>query len=183
MHTQKARIVLFKSTIRPLLEYCSLVFSSMSTLDRRTIENVQRSFTKSIFGCSSALTYRQRCVKTNLEPLWLRRLKLNLTFLFRLTHLSAYSNNPSIHFRPEPPYAIRNSNHTFSVPRTRSSLRTNFFLIKYLKIWNSLPSEIRSSENLSDFKHRLNTHLTIERLSDSYNCPLDLAFESGILGV
>ncbi|GAA54536.1 hypothetical protein CLF_103716 [Clonorchis sinensis] len=45
------------------------------TACRTAVENVQRSFTKSLFPVSSTLPYSIRCLSLELDPLWLRRIR------------------------------------------------------------------------------------------------------------
>ena len=181
IHTYNARLTLFKTSIRPLLEYCPIISSSLSAHDRISIDNIQRTFTKKLFGSSNTMNYRERCDTSRLDPLWLRRLKLNLIFLFRLSHSLAHSSNPSL-FRPQVQYDLRNVKYTFCIPRTKSSVRSNFFLLKYLRIWNDLPLEIRSCEHLTIFKRKLYGYLNVEYLASSKNLPLDTVFQSGLKG-
>ena len=183
IHTRNARVLLFKTTVRPLLEYSSLIFSNLNKCDRLAIERVQRSFTKLLYGSSNSISYRDRCTSLHLDPLWLRRLKINLAFVFRLSHCSAYSTDTSLSFRPCSQYALRNTKCTFYIPFSRSTYRSKFFLIKYLVIWNSLPSNVRESSNLSIFKHNLCQFANVENLASMHNVTPDFAFEQGLLDI
>ena len=46
-------------------------------------------------------------------------------------------------------------NNAFPLPRTRTSLYASYFLPSTLKLWNSLPPEIKDSPSLSILKSRL----------------------------
>jgi len=69
--------------VRPLLEYCSSVYGPQNVCYVGKIESVQRRFTKNI-GTLSSLTYPERLDVLHAESLELRRLKCDLTMMFRI---------------------------------------------------------------------------------------------------
>jgi len=80
--------LLFKAFVvfvRPLLEYCSSVWNPRYHCDVDKIESVQRRFTKYI-GSLSNLSYPERLDVLHTESLELRRLKFDLTMMFRIIH-------------------------------------------------------------------------------------------------
>ena len=82
----KAGVVLTKAFVifvRPLLEYCSQIWSPRLQKDIYNIERVQRSFTKRLPGLKS-LSYTERLLCLNLESLESRRVKADLVLLFKV---------------------------------------------------------------------------------------------------
>ncbi len=71
----------FKAYVRPILEYCSNIWSPYLISDIQNIENVQRRFTKRIMW---NLTYENRLSKLNLESLELRRLYSDACMAFQI---------------------------------------------------------------------------------------------------
>ena len=145
-----SRLILFKSHVRPLLEYCSHLYSNLRKCDSIAIEHVQRKFTKPI--SRTDLSYRQRCHDLNLQPLWLRRVILNLLFLFRLIHKLIYSNSDPVSFAEKKSYNLRRNIFLLPVYKSRSSTRSNFFINKYSSLWNTLPDFIRSATSIQSFR-------------------------------
>ena len=71
--------------MRPFLEYCSPVWSPVYKCDNiDQIEAVQRRFTKKLNGLKS-MSYEQRLNALNTESLELRRLKLDLVLMFKIS--------------------------------------------------------------------------------------------------
>jgi len=82
----KCPVVLTKAFVifvRPLLEYCSQIWSPRLQKDIYNIERVQRSFTKRLPGLKS-LSYTERLLCLNLESLESRRVKADLVLLFKV---------------------------------------------------------------------------------------------------
>jgi len=71
--------------VRPLLEYASPVWSPYLLKDIAAIENVQRSFTRRIYGFG-ALSYSERLIACSLEPLEVRRIKADLLLTHKILH-------------------------------------------------------------------------------------------------
>ena len=87
----------FTSYVRPLLEYASCVWSpyTVGLVNKVESVSVQRRFTKR-FVCCYGLTYSQRLSKLGIERLELRRLHLDLVYVYKIlfgmveTELSAH---------------------------------------------------------------------------------------------
>ena len=73
----------FTTYVRPLLEYNSQIWSPNTVNAIFKIEQVQRHFTKRLPGFSN-LTYMQRLRTLGLDSLELRRLRLDLTLLYKI---------------------------------------------------------------------------------------------------
>ncbi|VDO63450.1 unnamed protein product, partial [Schistosoma margrebowiei] len=63
-----------------------IVYSNCRHNDLIKSEGVRRKFTKAVLGYSDNKDYHQRCQQLNVEPLWIRRIKLNLFFIYRLVN-------------------------------------------------------------------------------------------------
>ena len=53
----------------------------------------QRVFTRHVLIHNPHILYRKRCWQLRMKPLWLRRLKLNLTFVFNIPNNLIHSEN------------------------------------------------------------------------------------------
>jgi len=76
--------------VRPIVEYCSVVWSPCLKQDIDSVEKVQRRFTKSLKGLKS-MTYADRLRYLEIPSLELRRLHLDLIYCYRIVFvLSKY---------------------------------------------------------------------------------------------
>ena len=75
----------FITYVRPLLEYCSSVWSPYRLEDIRKIESIQRKFTKSLRGLGD-LSYEQRLTVLKSETLEIRRIKADLKMYYNILH-------------------------------------------------------------------------------------------------
>ena len=75
----------FVPYVRPILEYCSPVWSPHHVGMINKIENVQRRFTKRIDNMSN-LTYDDRLEILNFDSLYARRIKQDLVMCFCILH-------------------------------------------------------------------------------------------------
>jgi len=69
--------------VRPILEYCSVVWNPFLLKDITAIKKLQIRFTKRLRGMSK-LTYHQRLVKVSLGSLELRRIRADLVYAYKI---------------------------------------------------------------------------------------------------
>ena len=145
--------IAFKSYIRPILEYGSVVWSPTKLCDIDCIEDVQRNFTKRLQGLSD-LPYADRLVLCGLQSLELRRLNIDLILVFKIVY-KLVSLDFDRFFALDKNNRTRGHNIKLSLPRCSSRVRQNFFSIRVITAWNSLPSECVNSTTVRIFKTRL----------------------------
>ena len=180
-HDENLQVLLFKQHVRPLLEFPAPVAPLFSKRDRLALEGVQRYFTRLLLRKQLPLCYRERCIKLHLDPLWLRRARLNLCYLFRLLHGSSHIASACPHFKPPSNYSLRSDGYQLEVVRSRTSFSQNSFLSFYPTLWNNLPIEIRSISIFEVFKSKLYLFFTFDRLATYYakEVNIDTLFEEG----
>jgi len=73
----------FMTYVRPLLEYCSCIWSPHLKNSIYKVESVKRNFTKRLRGLSN-LWYSDRLAALNLPSLELRRLRIDLIWCYKI---------------------------------------------------------------------------------------------------
>ncbi|CAH8679512.1 unnamed protein product [Schistosoma haematobium] len=178
----ESRILMCKVCARPLLEYCTFILSSALIKDKLRLESVQRRFTLRILGADCTLTYNSRCNKLGLDPLWRRRLKLNLIFFFKLLHKLSFTSDHAIQYAETSHYYIRNSLALVKQTYSKSSLYMNYFTCKFSRLWNNLPQSIRTIKSLPLFVRCIDAYCSSENALNGL-APLSVSHStSDILG-
>ena len=146
----------FVTYIRPLVEYCSVVWSPCLKKYIDVLEKVQRKFSKRI-PCLSSLPYKERLARLNLLPLELRRLHFDLTFYYKLfTNRSSLDIDKFFTFHT-PPASSRNPMPFIQKPQSATNFLLSSFRYRSIDSWNSLPLHVKNSSSLSSFKKALHT--------------------------
>ena len=104
----------------------------------RTIEKVQRSFTKRLPGMRT-LTYHQRLSLLNLDSLELRRLKADLILTYKIVSRQIVINN-CIFIRSNCSITLRR--HAYQIESSKlckTSVRSSFYSYRIIRVWNALP--------------------------------------------
>ena len=154
---------LYKSHVRPHLEYAVQAWSPHLVEDREVLEKVQRRAVRMVSGLK-AKTYEQRLLELDLPTLEARRHRGDMIQVHRiLTGVDRV--NPSTWFdlaRNQPRGGATATRHSTGirtlVPRTgRTEKRRNFFTCRTPAKYNSLPVNVQAAETINGFKNALDT--------------------------
>ena len=132
---------LYKSLIRPLLEYGSPVWNPHYQKDIETLDKVQRK-------CVSLSNSN-----TILESLSYRRKFVDMCEVYKMMN-NLYKNSYT-HFFTMPARSLRGHSMKLAKERTNSEVARNFFTRRVVDAWNKLPQEVIDAPTLSVFKKRL----------------------------
>ena len=145
--------ILYKSLVRPILEYCTQIWAPVLKGDQDEIEKVQRRATKLVIGLSEK-TYPERLKHLNLTTLAFRRKRCDIIQVFRIIH-SIDSIDQNLFFKIDPDRRTRGNSFKIFKPRVTSRLRQNSFSQRVINIWNDLPDDVVSQVTLNSFKGAL----------------------------
>ena len=148
-------LYLYKSTIRPCMEYCCHVWAGAPSCCLQLLDKLQKRISRTA-GPSLAVS---------LEPLAHRRNVASLSLFYRyyfgicsyeLAELVPlpYSRGRSTR------YSDRLHDFSVTIPRCNKDVYVNSFFSRTARLWNSLPMEcFPLTYDLSGFKPRINRYL------------------------
>ena len=156
--TRDIMLPLFKSLVRPVVEYANIVWSPYLKKDIHSIENIQRHYTKQILGMRS-LSYRERLFKLKLPSLQYRRLRGDLIETYKI--LNNYYDPVTISNLLElMPDSSSTRNHNFKLRKKafNSNQFKYFYTNRIVNVWNKLPASAVNAKSLNNFKNRIDHH-------------------------
>jgi len=146
---------LYKTLVRPQLEYCVSAWSPHYIKDKELLERVQHRFTRMIKEVHGK-DYLDRLKELNLWTLEERRNRADLVEFFKM-----YKGFTAIHF--ESLFTLDCNNKgtrghlaKLSKLRCQKDVRKYFFSHRVIDRWNALDGEAVSSSSINAFKNRLN---------------------------
>jgi hypothetical protein len=146
-------IKLYKSLVRPRLEYCVQAWSPYLRKDIERMERVQRRATKLIEGFSD-VCYEDRLEQTGLISLEKRRVRGDLILLFKVM-----KGFVKIDYRKFFEFSTvkKTRGHSLKLIKKRSNgeQRKHFFSQRVVDVWNGLPQFVVDADNVNGFKNRL----------------------------
>ena len=154
--------LLYKSLLRPHIEYASPCWSPTLKVDIHNIEKIQRRATRLVPSISH-LSYEERLRKLDLPTLQFRRLRTDLLLLYKISHnLNTLNTNTFCTLCPHntsmlaPSLGIntRGHNYKYQIQHHRG-IRNKFFTTRSIKIWNALHFNTVNSPSINTFKHNL----------------------------
>ena len=168
--THKSKYImvpLFKSLVRPILEYGNVVWCPKKRKHIDLIESVQRYYTKCIIGMRE-MDYKERLQALGLPSLEFRRLRGDLIETFKIMH-DFY--DPEI---TKSLFTLTHSNtrsHKYKLlkPRVNTNKFLHFFTNRIINIWNSLPGSIVEATSLNSFKNLIDCHFKVYMYVTNFN--------------
>jgi ribonuclease P/MRP protein subunit RPP40 len=148
-------LLLYKTLIRPILEYGAPVWNPHLKIEIKTLESVQRRATRLIPGMQQ-LTYKERLTKLDLPTLAFRRWRGDLIETYKIFHY--YTANPQNFFQ------LADSNtrgHSLKLAKkySRTDIRKFTYSNRIVETWNSLPDHVVQATSVNMFKNRLDKFL------------------------
>jgi hypothetical protein len=151
-------IKMFNTFVRPKLEYASQVWNPVNRKDIKTLERVQRNFTKRIPGLRY-LPYAERIRRLKTTTLELRRIHLDLIFTYKLCHNKMRIDKSKFFiFKTS---QTRGHRLTIRKPKPNKIIRKSFYSSRIVDIWNSLPENIALAPNITTFKRELSNCIAV----------------------
>jgi len=144
---------LYKSLVRPHLEYSSPAWSPHYRKDKLLLERVQHRFTL-LFDDLKSLEYQERLVKLKLWSLEERRNRADLIELFKM--VKGISTVPlQTFFKLADGSRTRGHRWKLVKEHSRCDARLHFFSVRVLNRWNSLPQSAVQVNSVNCFKNQL----------------------------
>jgi len=153
-HSRNASVMLkaYVTYVRPILEYCSSVWSPHCKYLIDKVEKVQRFFTKRLAGLQK-MSYCNRLNTLNLQSLESRRLVNDLVLCYKLLHDNFDSSiTTTLNL-------CRNitRGHSYKLSKLLCTIDATkfYFTNRIVNAWNRLPNFVVSSPTVAVFKKRL----------------------------
>ena len=127
--------LLYKTLVRPHLEYCAPIWSPHLAKDIGVLEKVQRRTTKLIPSIST-LSYEARLQELDLHSLFCRRQRGDLIEVFKILN-SYYQIDPKDIFTLQGNVTIGHQMKLFK-QRINRSIGQHFFNFRIIQQWNDL---------------------------------------------
>ena len=153
-------ITLYKSLVIPVLEYCSVLWNPTAVGQIRQIEEIQKSYVRSINGMRDKNYWD--CLKgMKMYSLQRRRERYRIIYVWKILENLVPNINNTLTTK-ENPRLGRLCNIVVSDPKNRR-IRDSTLPIQGAKLFNTLPKHIRNMKNvpLNKFKGALDTFLNL----------------------
>ena len=145
---------LYKSVVRPHLEYASCTWAPVYKRDCIALENVQRRATKMV-PCLRNLPHSERLKKIGLPSLEYRRQRADVIQVLKFLHEYEDVDKSKLFIMASTRSTRGNSLKLFK-SHSRLVVRNNFFSNRVVNVWNSLPDNIVTAPSINSFKSQLN---------------------------
>ena len=147
---------LYKTLVRPHLEYGNTIWSPLYKRHSIEIERVQRRMTKLLYHLKD-LPYRERMKRLKLPSLKFRRLRGDLIQMYKIVN-GIDDVDSCKFFTNKPDLRTRHADDRIYIRHCRLDIRKNVFSFRVAPAWNQLPRTIKNANTLNKFKNLLDKH-------------------------
>jgi len=144
---------LYKTIVRPLVEYCTPAWSPHYIKDKTPLEKVQHRFARMITGLKR-LNYNTRLYDLNLDSIEEHRNRADLIELFKIFR-GLFGVKVEKLFERARDSRTRGHSLKLRKHHCHTDLRTFFFSEWVVSRWNSLDEECVSVQTVNSFKNNL----------------------------
>ena len=144
---------LYKTLVRPKLEYCVQMWCPYLSKDIEVLEKVQKRATKLITTCKS-WGYEDRLRYTGLMTLKSRRKRGDMIEVFKLIK-GIDKIDKNIFFSLADNNRVRGHQYRLLKSHSRLDIRKHYFSNRVINTWNSLDDNVVAAETVNCFKARL----------------------------
>ena len=147
---------LYKTYVRPHLEYAVQAWSPWTQADKEALEKVQERALRYMSGCKGS-SYQERLAVAKLTTLEARRERGDMIQVWKYLH-NEQAVDPSTVFTMKKDVAARTTrlsadelalaDRDFSIEQRR-----HFFTVRVVRQWNAIPLTVRSSGSINSFKN------------------------------
>jgi ribonuclease P/MRP protein subunit RPP40 len=145
---------LYKTYIRPHLEYCIQAWSPYLVKDIECLEKVQRRATKLVSGIRNK-PYHERLCLLGLTTLKQRRVRGDLIETFKIMTSREKLCKKDFFQLADQQHGLRGHTMKLFRKRCRTTMRANSFSMRVVDEWNALPQEVVDATSVNCFKNRL----------------------------
>ena len=149
--------MLYKSLVRPHLDYCIQAWRPFLHKDIEVMEKVQRRATRLIEGFK-LLSYEERLKRLNLTTLETRRIRADLIETYKIFN-GLDRLDPEDFFEMSQVKSTRGHRYKIFKKSFKSNLGRYSFGNRVIEEWNSLPELVVLADSLNKFKSLLDHHL------------------------
>ena len=146
-------LTLYKSLIRPILEYGSCVWSPFQKKDIKKIEDIQKRATKLVSSVAD-MPYEQRLKELGLVTLEYRRDRADMLQIYKSLHgLDSLKWDNMFQLNQS---NLRGHFLKFTPKKCNRNRRLNSFSQRTIHYWNNLSNETINAKSINSFKSLLN---------------------------
>ena len=159
--------LLFRTMVRPHLEYANSVWGPFNREDQKRVERVQRRATRLVPGVRD-LPYEERLQVLNLPSLYHRRRRGDMIMVYQVLK-QGVDIDVAMLFTRAAASITRGHQLKLLKPQAESRVRRNAFSVRVINEWNALPPSVVAAPNVNVFKARLDRHWMQDRYTIHIN--------------
>jgi hypothetical protein len=161
----------YKSFVRPILEYGSIIYDSCTIGQSKQIESLQSEAARLVTGTKKGTSITSIIQELGWESLQSRRSQAKLIKMFEIVNKLApkFLTELIIKFQPSEVHFTRS--HTqcnYNIPKCKTTLLQKSFLVSGISGWNKLNESTKVAKSKAAFKKRLTKSFSVKTIANLF---------------
>ena len=148
--------ILYKTLVRPILEYGNIILGPHYSGNKHKIDRVQHRATRLVPGFDE-IPYEERLQRLKLPSLQYRRKRWGMIQTYKI--MRGFDRiDPAVFFKFLPSQVTRG--HRFKIHKQHAQrlVRSQSYSIQVVNDWNYLPEDVVNAKSVASFKKNLDNH-------------------------
>ena len=157
-------IRIYKTYIRPHLEYAVQVWSPWHQKDIDILEDIQKRVVRMTSGLTST-SYQEQLKELKMMTLLERRKRGDMIQVWKILHKHDNVEEATWFTRKRSDGArtrLTDSPFNLDLKNSNLEIRQNFFSVRTVKMWNNLPNQVKEAKTLLAFKSLYDRHWEVQ---------------------
>ena len=147
--------ILYKTLVRPILEYGNIIWGPHYIRDKHQIDRVQHRATRLVPGFDE-LSYEERLRRLKLPSLQYRRKRGDMIQTFKI--MRGFDRiDPAVFFKFLPSQVTRGHSFKIHKQHAQRQVRSQSYSIRVINDWNNLPAHVVNAETVTSLRRGLTT--------------------------
>ena len=149
-------IRLYKTYVRPHLEFAVTAWAPWTATDANLLESVQEKAVRNTSGLKGN-TYEEKCIELGLETLAKRRTDQDMVQTFKILKNQCGIKCNDIFERMDHTAGTRLATDPWNLKKKKAKkeIRAHSFALRVVDPWNNLPTNLKDQKTVHSFKHGL----------------------------
>jgi hypothetical protein len=153
---------IYEALVLPHFDYCSQVWDGLYDTLSQKLQKLQNRAARAVTMSNYEVRSKDLLARLEWDSLSIRRKKQKLTLMYKIMNGGAPEYLEKLFSKQTPNYQLRNNEQCLKLPKPNTEYMKRSFFYNTAKLWNELPTNVRKSTSISQFKSKIQSLYSLD---------------------